>query len=202
MDLKLDLAGSTIFLPKTLLVDSDARDTLRRWLDDLEERLPLSQPTSSKDTIYAPPTPPRAADPPSAALPPPRRAPVYNGIFSFHDSDPKDHKWVLLDVVRNPPHAVFEREMPSGLAQLRYFYTTGTAQLAHPNPAYLGRGGPDDPRRVQETFRDLSEAEFEKLLRNPPTYYGKGYVRRPSPPQSYDSDDYSEESDNYDSDYY
>ena len=96
---------------------------------------------------------------------------------AFFLADPRQYKWNFVGNSGNSRSRVvfLERSLPSGVVRLNYYYTTGTCQLVHDNKYYSGEGGPKDPRRVQETFRDLTEQQFASMLHNPPNFYCAGW---------------------------
>jgi len=161
-----DISKLTKCLEAAFKSSPEARQALRAWLDELEKATePKQVPPVKEEKAQVP-------------------APVqYHGVVSFHNVRPEDYRWTYEESHPKSRMVVYERGMPSGMATLRYYYTAGTVQLGY--WVLDSDGGEWDSecesseesyewRRVTETFRGLSDDEFRKLLKNPPTFYGKG----------------------------
>jgi hypothetical protein len=147
----------------------EARNALRAWLDELDRDFPLPEPKPA--TAYLP----------TITVVEPTRPDRFHGISPFYADHPEDYWWEYTYGTWERKVAHFERDLPkAGQVKMNYYYTTGTVQLVYANSYwndYVDRYGYAPfgvPRRLQETFRDLDSVEFRKLLRNPPTFFGKG----------------------------
>lgn len=140
----------------------EARKALRAWLNDLDRKYPLPKP----------------APPPSIPTAQPAVHVCY-GEEAWYNVDPVEYRWICIGGHSGSRVVKYERELPrAGLVQLNYYYTTGVFQLQYKNPDYDEDYPYGEPRRLQETYRDLTKEEFIKMLRNPPTFFRKGYLAR------------------------
>ena len=140
----------------------EARSALRAWLDDLDKNYPLPEPK------------PVVAELPKEHTVGPAREDRFRGIKPYYDAHPEDYRWNYIGGNQVTKMVSFERSLPkSGPVKLNYYYSTGTVQLIHNNPAWQGFGS-QIPRRLQETFKSLTEKEFKNLLSNPPSFFNKG----------------------------
>ena len=177
----------TVCMEKLFKESPEARKAMREWLDELERE----QRSSPKSVVHAPSI--TIACP---ATQPPKGL-YFGDIPARYHADPADYNWKLERVVLGSKHAIYSREFTFGEVKLRYYFTTGTIQLVYPmhkhreyeseetlrihqlrHVARLCGRDVDSVkiRRITENFRDLTGAEFKKLLSNAPDFFGEGYL--------------------------
>lgn len=107
-------------------------------------------------------------------------------------ADPEDLGLTLVSGDQKSRNVVFERRFPSAFFTLRYYFSTGTVHLVYPVERHPTHADGQDTdrlewdaeedgwvsvqRRVQENYRGLDDAQFCRMLRNAPQWFGKGYL--------------------------
>jgi hypothetical protein len=142
----------------------EARSALRAWLDEVDKKYPLPEAkpaVADLPTIYT--VGPSRED----------REDRFHGVQPYFDAHPEDYRWTYIGGNQTSKVAHFERNLPKGgPVKLNYYYSTGSVQLIHNNPAWEGWGS-QTPRRLQETFKSLSEKDFRNLLNNTASFFNK-----------------------------
>jgi hypothetical protein len=175
-----------------------------RGVEEGENKLEKTEPATNKSIFVSLPTitvVQNSAEPAkpkhfSVKTAEPLKGQYYGNVRAHFESDPGDYTWTLHKIVGGN-HAIYEREFKYGIVKLRYYYTTGTIQLVYPkykHPLYAReerdrlmewnlnaeRYGWDSSDvhvpHVAENFRNLTEEEFKKILKNATPSFGKGYI--------------------------